>query len=205
MSCSDHCENVFEGQDSAFKKILLAVTAINLIMFIVEMVAGHIAQSQALQADALDFLGDSLTYAVSFIVIGMSARIRAGAALGKGISLMLMGLWVLGSTIYQLFIREVPHAELMGWIAFLAFAANLTSVLLLAKWRNGDANVRSVWLCSRNDAIGNLIVIVAAAGVFGTRTAWPDLAVAVVMAGLFLTSSAQILSQGIKEWRGSKN
>jgi Co/Zn/Cd efflux system component len=203
MSCGDHCDNVFEGKDKLFKRALLAVTVINMAMFFVEMIAGHVAQSRALQADALDFLGDSLTYAVSFIVIGMSARIRAGAALGKGISLMLMGLWVLGSTIYQLFVREVPQAELMGSIAFLAFAANLISVLLLAKWRNGDANVRSVWLCSRNDAIGNMIVIIAAAGVFGTGTAWPDLIVAIIMAGLFLTSSTQILRQGIKEWRAN--
>ena len=203
MSCGDHCDNVFEGKDTSFKRVLLIVTAINMIMFVVEMVAGHVAQSQALQADALDFLGDSLTYAISFIVIGMSARIRAGAALGKGVSLMIMGLWVLGSTIYQLFIREIPHAELMGGIAFLAFATNLTSVLLLVKWRNGDANVRSVWLCSRNDAIGNFIVIIAAVGVFGTGTAWPDLAVALIMSGLFLTSSTQILRQGIREWHNN--
>lgn len=197
-----HDTNLFEGHDETFKRMLLIVTAINMAMFLTEMIAGHFAQSQALQADALDFLGDSLTYAISFIVIGMSARIRAGAALGKGISLLLMGLWVAGSTIYNLFVRDVPQADVMGGIAILAFVANLTSVLLLAKWRNGDANVRSVWLCSRNDAIGNLIVVAAAVGVFGTGTAWPDLIVAAIMAGLFLTSAWQILRQGIGEWRG---
>lgn len=202
--CCDHNHGEFDGQDKAFKRVLVIVTLVNFIMFIVEMVAGHIANSQALQADALDFLADAATYAISLAVIGRSLKTRATAALAKGISLSLIALWVLGSTVYNVFFTVVPEAEVMGAIAILAFAANAISVLLLMKWREGDANVRSVWLCSRNDAISNLIVLVAAIGVFGTGTAWPDLIVAAIMAGLFFSSSVQIIRKSLKEMAASK-
>ena len=168
-------------------------------MFLGEMVAGVFAGSQALKADALDFLGDTATYAITLFVIGMPLVWRARAALFKGLTLAAMGLWVLGSTAYHVLVLGVPQAEVMGAVGFLALIANLTSVLLLLKYRNGDANVRSVWLCSRNDAIGNLAVIVAATGVWATATAWPDLIVAGVMASLFLWSSAQIVRQAQHE------
>lgn len=200
--CGGH-DHVFTGLDPKYKRALIIVTIINAVMFVVEMVAGHIAKSQALQADALDFLADSVTYAISFAVIGMSVRTRTKAALGKALSLFLMGLWVMGSTVYAVMFQRLPEAEVMGGIALLACAANVVSVLMLMKWRNGDANIRSVWLCSRNDAIGNLIVVLAAIGVFGTGSAWPDLIVAGIMAGLFLTSSFQILRQSLAEWRGA--
>lgn len=190
----------FDGLDPRYKRVLWAVIAINATMFIVELTAGVLAGSQALQADALDFLGDTLTYGISFLVIGMSLRVRATAALAKGVSLTLMGLWVFGSTAYHVLILGVPRAEIMGVIGFLALAANLTSVALLLPYKDGDANVRSVWLCSRNDAIGNVAVMVAALGVWQTTTAWPDLIVAAIMAGLFLWSSAQILRQGWQEY-----
>jgi Co/Zn/Cd efflux system component len=157
-----------------------------------------------LQADALDFLGDTLTYGISLAVIGMSLRVRATAALAKGVSLTLMGLWVFGSTAYHILVLGVPRAEIMGVIGFLALAANVTSVVLLLPYKDGDANVRSVWLCSRNDAIGNVIVMFAALGVWQTATAWPDLAVAGVMAALFLWSSAQILQQGWHEYASAE-
>jgi len=157
--------------------------------------------SQALQADALDFLGDTLTYGISLAVIGASLTTRATAALFKGVSLSAMGLWVFGSTAYQFLILGLPRAEIMGGIGFLALAANLASVLLLLRYKDGDANVRSVWLCSRNDAIGNVAVMLAAAGVWGTRAAWPDLVVAAIMAGLFLFSSLQIIRQSRAEFR----
>jgi len=112
-----------------------------------------------------------------------------------------MGLWVLGFTMYNVLILGVPQAEIMGTIGFLALVANMTSVLLLLKYRDGDANVRSVWLCSRNDAIGNLAVVAAASGVWATETAWPDLFVAGVMASLFLWSSVQIVRQALGELR----
>jgi Co/Zn/Cd efflux system component len=165
------------------------------------MVAGQLAGSRALQADALDFLGDTITYGLSLAVIGASLRTRATAALFKGLSLSVMGLWVFGSTIYQTLILGVPSAEVMGVIGFLALAANLASVGLLMPYKDGDANVRSVWLCSRNDAIGNVAVMVAAFGVWGTATAWPDLIVAAIMAGIFLTSATQILRQAWTEHR----
>jgi Co/Zn/Cd efflux system component len=193
---------IFDGVDARYKRILWIVIALNAAMFVTEMVAGHLARSHALQADALDFLGDTVTYGLSLAVIGASLRIRATAALFKGVSLSLMALWVFGSTIYQTLILGIPRAELMGGIGLLALAANLASVLLLMRYKDGDANVRSVWLCSRNDAIGNMVVMIAALGVWGTSTAWPDLAVAALMAGLFLMSSVQILRQAWVEYRG---
>jgi Co/Zn/Cd efflux system component len=170
-------------------------------MFVVEIFAGALAGSQALKADALDFLGDALTYSLSLWAIGKSLNTRAYAALFKGASLAAMGLWVFGSTIYEIFVLALSKASVMGMVGFLALAANLTSVLLLMKYRDGDANVRSVWLCSRNDAIGNVAVMLAAGAVYFTASAWPDLIVASAMAGLFLWSSIQIVRQAMKELR----
>lgn len=192
---------VFDGMDPRYKRILWLVIGINATMFLVEMVAGQIAGSQALKADALDFLADTVTYGLSLAVIGASLRTRSAAAVFKGVSLSLMAIWVFGSTLYQTLVLGVPAAEVMGVIAFLALAANLASVLFLAPYKDGDANVRSVWLCSRNDAIGNVVVMAAALGVWGSASAWPDLIVAGLMAGLFLTSSIQILRQAWAEYR----
>ncbi len=199
--CGDSAK--FDGLSAAYKRALWAVIAINAAMFLVEMGAGMLAGSQALKADALDFLGDTATYAITLFVIGMPLIWRARAALLKGLSLGAMGLWVLGSTAYHALVLGVPQAEVMGAIGFLALAANLTSVLLLLKYRDGDANVRSVWLCSRNDAIGNLAVILAASGVWATNTPWPDLIVAGIMASLFLWSSTQIVRQAFAELRAA--
>ena len=198
--CCDH-DVRFEGVSAAYKRRLWLVIAINAAMFAVEMSAGQAAQSQALKADALDFLGDALTYGLSLAVIGMSLRVRATAALIKGISLMAMGLWVLGTTLYRVLYTGVPEAEIMGLIGFLALGANLASVLLLMAYKDGDANVRSVWLCSRNDAIGNVAVMLAALGVWGTASGWPDLIVAGLMAALFVNSSVQIIRQSLQERR----
>jgi len=200
-ACCGGQDAKFDGLSKGYRRALWAVIAINGGMFFVEMAAGALAGSQALQADALDFLGDSLTYGISLAVIGMSLRVRATAALFKGLSLAAMGLWVFGSTLYHVLILGVPNAPVMGAIGFLALAANLTSVLVLMKYRDGDANVRSVWLCSRNDAIGNVAVMAAAGGVALTGTAWPDLAVAGLMAGLFLWSAFHILVQALRERR----
>jgi Co/Zn/Cd efflux system component len=155
-------------------------------------------------ADALDFLADAATYGLSLAVIGMAVSLRARVALLKGISLSLMGLWVLGATLWQVFVTGVPRAEIMGAIGFLALVANVASVLILMRYKDGDANVRSVWLCSRNDAIGNVAVMLAALGVWGTTTKWPDLIVAGFMAALFLTSSAQIVRQALAELSAAK-
>ncbi len=194
----------FDGISADYKRRLWIVIALNAIMFVVEMSAGHMARSQSLQADALDFFGDALTYGMSLAVIGSALRVRTMAAFAKGISLLLMGIWVFSSTLYQVFVHGTPEPQLMGIVGFLALAVNLGSVLLLVKYKDGDANVRSVWLCSRNDAIGNVAVMIAAAGVWGTASAWPDLIVAGIMAGLFLSSSVQILLQSRREWLTQK-
>ncbi|WP_170400886.1 cation transporter [Ruegeria arenilitoris] len=191
----------FDGMSNEYKRRLWIVIALNATMFVVEMTAGHYAKSQALQADALDFLGDALTYGISLAVIGASIRARTNAALAKGISLFLMGTWVFSSTVYRVFYVGVPEAEIMGIIGALALATNLASVFLLVSYKDGDANVRSVWLCSRNDAIGNVAVMIAALGVWGTATGWPDLIVAAIMASLFLSSSFQIIRQALEERR----
>ena len=198
-ACGCHGTPKFDGMDQRYIRVLWAVIAINATMFFVEIVAGQLAGSQALQADALDFLGDTLTYGISLAVIGQSLALRSMAAIAKGVSLLLMGLFVFGSTLYHLLVLGFPRAEIMGSIGFLALAANLTSVFLLLRYKDGDANVRSVWLCSRNDAIGNVAVMLAALGVWGSASAWPDLIVAAVMATLFLNSAIQILLQAWQE------
>ncbi len=198
-ACGCHSTPKFDGMDRRYMRVLWVVIAINAVMFAVEMTAGQLASSQALQADALDFLGDTLTYGLSLAVIGRSQALRSSAALAKGVSLLGMGLLVFGTTLYQVLVLGTPRAEIMGGIGFLALAANGASVLLLLRYKDGDANVRSVWLCSRNDAVGNVAVMLAAAGVWVTQSAWPDLVVAGLMAGLFLSSSLQILRQAWSE------
>jgi cation diffusion facilitator family transporter len=201
---SAHCcghTATFDGLSADYKRRLWLVIAINASMFAVEIGAGALAGSQALQADALDFLADATTYGMSLAVIGLSAQTRATVALAKAASLTAMALWVLGSTAYHVLVLGVPHAEIMGAVGVLALAANLASVLILVRYKDGDANVRSVWLCSRNDAFGNVAVMLAAGAVWLTATKWPDLIVAALMAGLFLTSSAQILRQALREMR----
>lgn len=193
--------NDFDGTTRGYRQALVAVIVINAAMFVVEILGGALAGSQALKADALDFLGDALTYGLSLWVIGRSLRTRASAALFKGITLALMGFWVLGSTIWQVWVLGVPSAGLMGAIGALALVANLVSVLILLRYRDGDSNVRSVWLCSRNDAIGNVAVIGAAVLVAFTASPWPDLVVAALMAGLFLKSSVSIIRQAMAELR----
>ena len=194
----------FEGLDDSYKRRLIIVTVLNIVMFVVEMTAGQLSGSKALQADALDFAADGATYALSFWAIGRPDGVRAGAAMLKGVSLLAMGLWVAGTTLYQLFFVGVPEAEVMSVVALLALAANLASVWLLMAYKDGDANVRSVWLCSRNDAIGNVAVVIAAGLVALWGSGLPDLIVAGVMAGLFLSSAWQILRQSWSEWRHAR-
>jgi Co/Zn/Cd efflux system component len=201
MSAGHTHVETFEGLNDEYKRRLILVTVINLAMFVVEMTAGQLAGSQALKADALDFAADGATYALSFWAIGKAPRVRAGAAMLKGLSLLAMGLWVAGTTLWHLFVFGLPEAGVMGAIGFLALAANVISVLLLMAYKDGDANVRSVWLCSRNDAIGNVAVMIAAGAVLWFNSGIPDLIVAGVMAALFLSSSWQILSQSWAEWR----
>jgi len=195
----------FDGLSADYKRRLWLVIAINAAMFLVEMGAGALAGSNALQADALDFLADSATYGISLAVIGAAARTRAWAAIAKAASLTVMAAWVLGMTAYHVLVVGVPRAEIMGVIGVMALVANVASVLILMRYKDGDANVRSVWLCSRNDAIGNVAVMLAALAVWGTATKWPDLLVAALMAGLFFYSSVRILQQSIAEIRAQRS
>lgn len=203
MSAGHDHSHAFDGLNDEYKRRLMLVTAINLGMFVVEMGAGQLAGSQALKADALDFFADGVTYALSFWAIGRPQRVRTGAAVIKGLSLLAMGVWIAVTTLYQFFVLGVPEAEVMGLIGFLALGANLLSVYLLFAYKDGDANVRSVWLCSRNDAIGNVAVMIAAVLVVVLNNGAPDLIVAGVMAALFLSSSWQILRQSWAEWHAT--
>ncbi|WOR14393.1 cation transporter [Hyphomonas sp. FCG-A18] len=173
-------------------------------MFIVEMTAGLMSGSQALKADALDFGGDTATYALSLMVIGASVRTRALASLVKGASLAIIAFAVLAMTIYRVLNGASPEPGTMGLIGFIALLANLTSVFILLRWRDGDSNVRSVWLCSRNDAIGNVGVIIAGGMVAVIGSAWPDLVVAVLLASLFLKSASAITLQATRELRADR-
>jgi Co/Zn/Cd efflux system component len=174
-------------------------------MFFVEMAAGLVSGSQALKADALDFAGDTATYALSLFVIGASLQTRARASLVKGASLAVIALAVLTMTGLRVLEGGPPEAGTMGLIGLLALLANLTSVFILLRWREGDSNVRSVWLCSRNDAIGNVGVIAAGGLVAVTGTAWPDLVVAALLAGLFLKSATAITIQALDELKSARH
>jgi Co/Zn/Cd efflux system component len=198
-------EKSFDGVSPGYKRALLAVIAINAVMFFVEMAAGLVSGSQALKADALDFAGDTATYALSLFVIGASLQTRARASLVKGASLAVIALAVLIMTGLRVLEGAPPEAGTMGLIGLLALLANLTSVFILLRWREGDSNVRSVWLCSRNDAIGNVGVIAAGGLVAVTGTAWPDLVVAALLAGLFLKSATAITIQALDELKSARH
>ena len=202
-SCCGHDHHHHDaGSDSpGYRRVLWAVLAINATMFMVEIGAGVAAGSASLQADALDFFGDAANYAISLFVIGMALRVRAIAALGKGISMGVFGLWILGTVLWHLAHGTLPSAVAMGAVGIAAFAANAGSFALLWAYRSGDANMRSAWICTRNDAIGNLAVLAAAAGVFGTGAGWPDLIVATIMAGLALQGAWTVIHQSLGEIR----
>ncbi|MGB3738577.1 MAG: cation transporter [Pontixanthobacter sp.] len=187
--------------DPTWRRVLWLALALNGTMFAVEIVAGLAADSRALQADALDFLGDSANYAISLGVAGMAIVWRARAALAKAATMLAFGIWVLGSAIWGFFAGASPDAGTMGIVGSLALAVNLAVAAMLFRYRSGDANMRSVWICSRNDAIGNIAVLAAAVGVFGTGSAWPDLVVAGIMAGLAIWGSFEVFRQARGELR----
>jgi Co/Zn/Cd efflux system component len=189
------------ARDPKCRTALWIALAVNGGMFAVEIVAGIAGGSKALQADALDFFGDAANYGISLGVAGMALAWRARAALLKGATLALLGLYILVSAGFAVIGGGLPHAELMGGVGVAALLANLGVAAMLYRFRTGDANMRSVWICSRNDAIGNVAVLLAAAGVFGTGTAWPDLLVAALMAGLGLWGGCQIIAQALGELR----
>ncbi|MBT0670665.1 cation transporter [Novosphingobium profundi] len=197
--CGGSQDNIEKLNDAAWRRVLWIALVINAAMFGVEMVAGVTAGSASLKADALDFLGDAANYAIGLGVAGMALAWRARAAMAKGVSILLFGLWVLGNTIWMAAQGTVPAAETMGFVGVIALVANLACAAMLWRHREGDANRRSVWICSRNDAIGNIAVVAAALGVFGTGTGWPDIVVAAIMAALALSGGWQIMRQARRE------
>src|SRR5262245_30219636 len=188
-------------RNAGYRRVLWAVLGINAAMFLVEIGAGVAAGSASLQADALDFLGDAANYAISLLVVGMALRYRASAALAKGITMSAFGLWVIGVACWHALHGTLPQAFTMGGVGFAALVANALSFYLLWQHRPGDANMRSAWIGTRNDVLGNLAVLSAALGVFGTGTGWPDVIVATVMAILALQGSATVIRQALAELR----
>ena len=188
----------------AYKRALWIVVVLNVGYGLVEIVGGFLSGSQALKADALDFLGDGLITFLGLLAIGWSLLWRARSALIQGLFLGALGLGVLASTIYRMIVQQQPEAELMGLFGIIALVVNVVAAMVLIPHRTGDANVRAVWLFSRNDAIGNAAVVVAAGLVAWTGTAWPDLAVAVVIAGLFLQSSWSIVRDARNDLREAR-
>jgi Co/Zn/Cd efflux system component len=186
---------------AAWRRALWIVLAINAAMFVIEVGAGLAAGSASLQADALDFLGDAANYAISLFVVGMTLRYRAFAALGKGATMGLFGLWVIATVLWHAWHGTLPSAFTMGAVGFTALSANAASFGLLWRHRYGDANMRSAWICTRNDVLGNLAVLLAAAGVFGTGTGWPDIMVAAIMGALAIQGAATVIHHSLEELR----
>lgn len=190
-----------QAQNASYRRVLWAVLLINAAMFAIEIGAGVAAGSASLQADALDFLGDAANYAISIFVVGMALRYRAMASVAKGATMFVFGLWVIGVTVWHAINGTLPHAVTMGTVGFAALIANGVSFALLWTYRSGDSNMRSAWICTRNDVLGNLAVLLAALGVFGIGSGWPDVIVAAIMAGLALQGAVVVLRHAMSELR----
>jgi Co/Zn/Cd efflux system component len=197
-SCCDHCHEPNQG-GPARRRVLWIALALNAGMFAVDIGAGLAAGSASLQADALDFLGDAANYSVSLFVVGMALRYRAIAALVKGASMGVLGLWVIAVTAWHAWHGTLPEAATMGAVGVAALVANGISFGLLWAYRGADANMRSAWICTRNDMLGNLAVLCAALGVFGTGTGWPDVIVAAIMSSLALQGATVVIRQSVGE------
>lgn len=182
-----------------YRRVLWIALAVNFSMFLVEMVAGAGARSSALHADALDFFADAANYGISLFVLAAALHIRARAALLKGVSMGVFGLWVIGRALYHAVTGTVPEPETMGVIGVLALLANASVAAFLYAYRSGDANMRSVWLCTRNDMIGNAALLLAASGVLATGAGWPDVIIALGMALLALDAAVRIVRQSKRE------
>lgn len=187
------------GNSPAYRRVLWIALLVNAAMAVVELASGWQAGSLSLWADALDFAGDAVNYAASLAVLSAGLLWRARLAWVKGCAMALFGLGVLARAAWAAWAGEPPQALTMGVVGTLALLANVGVAVMLYAWREGDANMRAVWLCSRNDALGNVAVVAAAGGVALTGAAWPDLVVAVAMAGLALHASRQVLRQARAE------
>ena len=201
-SHEDQCATALRS--GRYRKILWIALVVNFTMFVVEIGAGFTAGSVSLLADSLDFAGDAANYGISLLVLGMGVVARARASLFKALCMLLFGIAVLATALWHLVSGTVPSAPTMGVVGTLALMANVGVAALLYAYREGDSNMRSVWLCSRNDALGNLAVLLAALGVFGTGSAWPDLLVAGIMASLATSAATQILLQARGELKGEQ-
>ena len=201
--CSGACSPGKPVVDPRYRRILWIALVVNTLMFGVELAGGLAGNSVALLADAVDFLGDAGNYALSLLVLGSAPLWRSRTALFKGATMAAYGVFVLGKATWHIVSGPVPEAVVMGSIGFAALVANGTVALLLYAYRDGDANMRSVWLCTRNDAIGNVAVMLAALGVFGTQSGWPDIGVALVMGCLALSAARQVIRQASAEMAAS--
>jgi len=184
---------------AAYRRVLWLVAGLNLVLGVTEAVSGYIAGSQALKADALDSLGDGVITGLGLIALDWGGGARTRAALAQGVFLALMGLGVFAATLYRVLVTQVPEAMLMGSFGLIALAVNVISAVILLRYREGDANVRAVWLFSRNDAIGNAAVVAAALAVAATGSPWPDLVTAAAIAGLFIHSAVRIVGDALGE------
>lgn len=200
--CDSGCST--PAVSSGFRKALWVALVINLAMFIVEIVSGLRAGSVSLLADAIDFAGDAANYGITLTVLSMGLVWRSRAALVKGLSMLAFGVFVLARAGWSIYTNVVPEPLTMGVIGALALVANVIVALMLYAYREGDSNMRSVWLCSRNDALGNIAVMIAAAGVFGTGSGWPDFVVALIMAALALSAGFSVVRQARQELRTSR-
>jgi Co/Zn/Cd efflux system component len=200
-SCRSDSVSEADALDPVFRRILWIALVVNGAMFVVEMIASQLSNSVALQADALDFFGDAANYAISLLVLGMAIQVRARASLFKGVTMGLFGLFVIGNAGYRGFLGGTPESTIMGAVAMAALIANLGVAALLYRYRAGDSNMQSIWLCSRNDAIGNIAVMAAAGGVFATASRWPDLVVAAIIATLSLTAAFKIVRLALAEMK----
>ena len=181
------------ANEPVFRRILWIALIANFLMFVVELGASRLADSMSLQADALDFFGDAANYAISLLVVGMALTVRAKASLFKGATMAVFGSWVIGSALYRAITGSAPEPMTMSSVAFLALLVNVGVSVMLYRFRNGDSNRQSIWLCSRNDAIGNIAVILAAVGVFASGSRWPDLLVATIIAALNISAAIHVV------------
>jgi Co/Zn/Cd efflux system component len=191
--CENVCKVELNETNKSFKKILWIALILNFLMFFVEVIFGFLSHSLSLKADAIDFLGDSANYFMTLFVLNSIIQTRAKVSLLKAAFMFSFGLWILTEAIIRFTSKELPNFITMSWIGLLALVVNAFVAFLLYKFRNGDSNMQSVWLCSRNDAIGNIAVIFASAGVFYLSSKWPDLIVAIFMAALSVNSSYKVL------------
>jgi Co/Zn/Cd efflux system component len=198
---SNCCTPAKPPVDPRYRRALWIALVVNALMFGVELAGGIRSDSVSLLADAVDFLGDAGNYALSLFVLGLAPVWRTRTALFKGATMGLYGVFVLGRAAWSVSTGGVPEPATMGAIGVLALAANGLVAIVLYAFRDGDANMRSVWLCTRNDMIGNMAVLAAAAGVLGTGAGWPDISVAILMAVLGLAAATSVIRQARGELR----